>query len=128
MEHPVLNPLPHELMEKVLNMVVAEYLHACLKHPYYADTVLPDCVTVGIAQGELHNLRVMLKDQIAAGKVNAATVIYCELYEAFEALKLHDRTAFVTEVSQVMATVIRMLQLGVQEIHDWEERQKVEEV
>lgn len=101
----------HEIIEKIK----AHYHHAREKHPYFCDNL-----TIHPRAYMLSKIRANLNEQILRGDVYLNTILDCELVEAQEALNYRDTAAAVEECYDVIAVLLRIIDVleGRQQLGD----------
>ena len=88
--------------------VRAHYKHAIEKHPYFCDKIIANTSKTDI-DTYLELCRAVLAARERQGEVEAFDVIECEFYEAMQAYAHGDIAHAVEECYDVIATLLRMV-------------------
>ena len=83
------------------------YAHAREKHPNFCDRIT--CLSEEGADTHLELYRALLESEECAGDLEAVDIIQCELYEAVQAYTHGDIAHAVEECYDVIATLLRMV-------------------
>lgn len=99
-----------DLDGKVVGEIERHYIHACEKHPYFCDYIIPDYFTPEEADKELDEFREVLKTRIFfARHVSMLHVLRCEIAEMRNALAHADIAHAVQEVYDCIAVLLRTI-------------------
>lgn len=89
----------------------AHYMHACEKHPHFADTLLPDNATPFDIRNRLKECRVELANESQQRRVNAMALLDCEVAEACHEIIRNNRQKAIEEIYDAIAVLFRMADL-----------------
>ena len=87
--------------------ICEHYAHAREKHPYFCDRIT--CLSPVEADTHLGIYRSLLENEIKASKVEARTVLNCEICEALQAYTHGDISHAIEELYDCAAVVLRMV-------------------
>ncbi len=100
----------HDALDAATVISIARHYHnAKTKHPYFADRVSLDECNVSHANKTLDIWRGQVDVEKERGRSCADTLVNCELHEVVEALARGDRSAAVEECYDVIAVMLRII-------------------
>lgn len=92
----------------VVAKVAAHYRHARAKHPHFADRLYFNEEFNFFAEYAKSQMKA-LRELVGVGKIDAETVLLCELTEVRDAYARGDRAAAVEECYDAIAVLLRMV-------------------
>ncbi len=105
------------MKQEVIDKIKQHYNHACEKHPYFCDGLLPTQVSSYWSKGEVIQ-KIVLELRLARERIGVGgkignclwnEVLNCEVWEAIEAMANGNTAAAVEECYDAIAVLLRTI-------------------